>query len=337
MTLRHLYSSILFLGFISCSPVSTKLLYEGVNEKGKHSRALYHHDNGFVVGGKDGVFSQYDQEFNQESDRIMSASDLRDVHVFSDGTMIFINSGDQGRIYRVSPNREKIEVAYDRDGVFLDGIDFWDDLNGIAYGDPVNGKLVILLTRDGGKLWAPANYDDIPYALPNEAGFAASGTGISVQGRETVYIGTGMGDTARVFCSYDKGEKWSVKTTPIKAGDSYGIYSMFYWSEDKGVIVGGSYLEPDDKDSICFVTNDGGNTWADGSNGLGGYTSCVHGLADGSFLVATGRVGTYYSLDFGLSWQLLFDETYYSVRVSEDFLYFSGKEGKVSVYQYTVR
>ena len=127
---------------------------------------------------------------------------------------------------------------------------------------------------------------------------------------------------------------WTVKNTPIKSGDSYGIYSMYFWSEKEGVIIGGSYLTPDDTEKLCFYTSDGGDTWQERSAGLGGYTSCVHGSKDGGLLIATGRIATYYSLNKGESWELLLKNTFYSVRVGDDKLFFSGKEGVVSVYKY---
>jgi photosystem II stability/assembly factor-like uncharacterized protein len=33
-------------------------------------------------------------------------------------------------------------------------MDFWDAQHGVAFGDPIGGRLVILLTDDGGKTWA---------------------------------------------------------------------------------------------------------------------------------------------------------------------------------------
>ncbi|MBD3638217.1 MAG: hypothetical protein HUJ25_12765 [Crocinitomicaceae bacterium] len=336
MTHRLLYFSILLSFFVlfSCSPVQVKKVFEGYNQIGKHSRALYHTDNGFVVGGKDGVYSIFSNDFQQTTDSLKGGTDLRDVYVRSDGSMIFINSGDQGKIWKVSADRRSVKLVYDRSGVFIDGLAFWDDQRGVAYADPVNGKFIVMVTLDGGEIWRPLNSESLPYALPNEAGFAASGTGIAAVGESTIYIGTGMSDTARLYCSYDMGKSWTIRPTPIKPGDSYGIYSMYFWSENEGIIIGGSYQNPDDNEKICFYTPDGGKTWEERGKGLGGYTSCVHGNKDASFLVATGRIATYYSINKGENWNLLTAETYYSVRVGEDKLYFSGKEGKVAVFEY---
>ena len=338
MTLRPLCFSfgLGLILLISCGPVKLKQEYKGFNQEGKHSRALYNHDEGFVVGGADGVYSQFDLDYVQTIDSLKGASDLRDVYVRGDGSMIFINSGELGKIWKVSPDGKSKKLVYNRKDVFLDGIAFWNDLNGVAYGDPINGKFLVLITVDGGEMWRQLDYNLMPYALPNEAGFAASGTGIAAVGESTILIGTGMADTARLYRSTDMGLSWDIKPTPIKPGDSYGIYSMYFWSENEGVVVGGSFKEPKDTVDNCFYTNDGGNSWTQ-CFGLGGYTSCVHGTSDGSFLVATGRVATYYSLDKGLSWQTLLNDTFYSVRVSNDKLYFSGRDGKISVYSYKLK
>lgn len=338
--IRRLSSfNILLLVFLitSCGTVHLKKEFSGFNQEGKHSRALFHFKDGFVVGGADGVYSVFNAEYGQITDSLSGATDLRDVYVRGDGSMIFINSGDDGKIWKVSKDRKSVKLVYDRSGVFLDGIAFWDDLNGVAYGDPVNGKFLVMVTLDGGEVWRPLNPESIPYALPNEAGFAASGTGIAAVGESTIIIATGMADTSRLLVSKDKGLSWEFKPTPMKAGDSYGIYSMYFWSEQEGIVVGGSYLEPSDTSQICYYTPDGGDSWIDCSSGLGGYSSCIHGTPNGDFLVATGRIGTYYSVNKGQNWNLLFSDTFYSVRVSEDKLYFSGANGKVTVYSYKIK
>src|SRR5262249_41562131 len=83
-------------------------------------------------------------------------------------------------------------------GVFLDAIAFWDDRHGIALSDPVDGKLFILVTDDGGTTWSRVPTDAAPPALPGEGAFAASGTCMIVQGSSNVWIGTGGAARARV-------------------------------------------------------------------------------------------------------------------------------------------
>src|SRR5690606_29902237 len=109
-----------------------------------------------------------------------------------------------------------------QNGAFLDGIDFWDKDRGICLGDPVDGRLFILTTEDGGKSWKEAPAENRPAAVPGEACFAASGTSILTQGKGHVFIGTGGGEKARVFRSDDYGKKWSVAKTPMPAGPTSG-------------------------------------------------------------------------------------------------------------------
>jgi photosystem II stability/assembly factor-like uncharacterized protein len=329
------FSGIVFI-ISSCKEIRTELVYSGSNGAENHSRGLDVNEVSFLVGGKNGAISLFDSLYIQDDGFLDNAEDIRDVKILSDGTLIYMNSGENGIIWKTKTGLNKpIQVHYKK-GEFLDGMDFWNDKNGVAYGDPIDGKFVVLISEDYGGGWVPINYDNMPYALPNEAGFAASGTGIAAIGEEKIIFGTGMADTARLFISEDKGKSWTTKPTPIKSGDSYGIYSLCFWGANEGLVVGGSYKYPEDTTDHCFYTIDGGNSWLKAGNGLGGYTSCIDGNTDGSFLVATGRVGTYYSLDKGLNWSKLFDKSFYTVKVTEDHLYFCGKNGVVEVHRFSL-
>lgn len=336
MTHRLLYSSLLLTLLTSCSSIKTNLVLSSVNGAKKHSRAIDFRGDSFVVAGQNGMVTYFEDLENATSDSLFFAEDIRDIKLLKGGALILMNSGENGIIWKSAFVVDKAQDTYYKEGVFLDGMAFWDDKNGVAYGDPVDGKFVILSTSDMGRSWTPVNPDVIPYALPNEAGFAASGTGITVQGESKIIFATGMADTARLYISEDKGKSWTTKATPIKSGDSYGIYSMYWWSKNEGVVVGGSYKTPDDNEDNCFLTLDGGDNWLEGE-GLGGYVSCVHGTESGDLLVATGRVGTYYSIDRGRCWKTLLKKTFYSVRVSPNRLYFSGKDGVVEVYEYSLK
>ena len=53
--------------------------------------------------------------------------------------------------------------------------------NGIAFGDPIDGRLTILTTVDGGISWQEAPESSRPEVLPGEYAFAASGTCLRTQ------------------------------------------------------------------------------------------------------------------------------------------------------------
>lgn len=309
-------------------------IYRGHTVEGLSGRAMTVVNDAVIFAGPNGVFGgRFFGGDLVEQPAIEGAEDIRDMHLFGDGKMVLMNSGEHGTIYHIGFNGEQKKV-FDSSGVFLDGLDFWDEKNGICYGDPVGGKFFLLRTFDSGLTWFNLTPKSLPVILENEAGFAASGTGLQCIGDSTVYFVTGMADTARMFCSYDCGETWTVKNTPMKSGNSYGIYSMFFWSETEGMVIGGSWEEIDYKKKICYYTSDGGNTWENRSKGLGGYTSCIQGDQEAKFIAVTGDKGTYYSLDKGVTWVLLFERGYYTLAINKDYLVLMGRDGILEVLLY---
>ena len=55
-------------------------------------------------------------------------------------------------------------------GTFYDAMDFWDNRSGIAFGDAIDGRLLILRTFDGGEHWEELPYGQRPQALENQGG-----------------------------------------------------------------------------------------------------------------------------------------------------------------------
>jgi photosystem II stability/assembly factor-like uncharacterized protein len=154
----------------------------------------------------------------------------------------------------------------------------------------------------------------MPAALPGEAAFAASGTGIVVQGRDKVWFGTGGASVARVFHSADRGRTWTVTSTPMPAGNSAGIFSIAFTDERNGVAVGGDYLKPADARNNLLITRDGGRTWAvPGGTPPAGYRSAVAFLPGTRALIAVGTSGSDYSTDGGVNWIRIDSLAYNSV------------------------
>jgi len=323
---------------VSGETVVFNSVYSGKAANGMHARALANRDEFIIVGGKEGqvYIRNLDTTLMPKpySIKIEGIEDFRDVHFQNSGSCIFMNSGKKGTIYMVARNGFLGEV-YDTVGVFLDGMAFWEDGQGIVYGDPVNGDFFLANSTDNGVSWQTNSAINLPDALEGEAGFAASGTGIQTIGDSTVYFVTGSGKVSRLFCSYDRGLNWVAKNTPMKSGGSYGIYSTYFMNENEGFIIGGSYQDTTYNKGICQYTTDGGDTWIDRSKGLLGYCSCIQGTQNGELLVATGRMGTFYTMDKGKKWELLTIESFYTCNVTNDRVILVGKNGNLMVYDYT--
>ena len=248
------------------------------------------------------------------------ALDLRAIAATSATTAHAISIGDSSRVYRTSDGGRTWSLRWSatRKGTFLDAIRFWDARNGIAMSDPVDGKLLVIVTSDGGDSWREIPAERLPPALQGEGGFAASGTCLAVYGGTHVWIATGGAASARIYHSPDRGTTWTVHDTPLRAGaPPAGVFSVAFRDALHGVIAGGNYEQPGLRGRNFATTNDGGATWtlADSATSPAGYRSAV-AIVPGTranTLVAVGLTGTDVSIDDGATWQRADSTAYNSV------------------------
>jgi photosystem II stability/assembly factor-like uncharacterized protein len=277
--------------------------------------------------------------------------DFRDIHAFDKQVAIAMSAGksedDKARIYKTEDGGESWKLVYQstQNGVFLDGIDFWDKNKGICLGDPVQDKLFILTTEDGGNTWQELPLDKRPAAEPGEACFAASGSSILTNGKGTVFIGTGGSKMARVFRSEDFGQTWNVSATPLPAGPTSGIFGLRFWSKKNGIAVGGDYKKTTDSTQNVLLTTDGGITWTltgmTKPTGLKESAGIYHKTnatwngdtqirSDNYALVTSGPSGSSVSLDRGKSWISLGKEGFHSLSFAGNVGYGVGANGLIA-------
>lgn len=226
-----------------------------------------------------------------------------------------------------------IEEVYLEEGerVFYDAMQFWDDQEGIAMGDPTEDCLSVIITRDGGNNWEKLSCDVLPKTEEGEAAFAASNSNIAVF-ENHVWIVSG-GKRARVFHSADRGINWEVYNTPIiEGGRMTGIYSVDFYDENTGVIFGGDWENMENNTSNKAITRDGGKTWTLLSDGKGpGYRSSVRFVPGGGGheIIAAGSLGISYSNDQGENWTELSKEGVFAVEFVNDSVAFASGNNKV--------
>ena len=232
----------------------------------------------------------------------MEKIDFRDVEGFNKNTAIVMGIASPARFYRTTDGGQNWKLVYfdDREGVFFDGMSFWNKNDGIAFSDPVDGQHLLIRTTDGGNTWHEIPKEGFPHKLNPEFGFAASGTGIPVQGRKTVWLGMG-GVKSRVFKSEDGGMNWSVAETPVvHGGQSTGIYSVAFKNKKVGIAVGGDYTNQSIKNTMAY-TNDGGATWHLPEKQTHQYRECVAHYR-GNIFFAVGPSGFDLTTDNGKNW-----------------------------------
>ncbi|MFQ3296328.1 MAG: photosystem II stability/assembly factor-like uncharacterized protein [Patiriisocius sp.] len=249
---------------------------------------------------------------------------------FNNSDYFAISIGNPALLYKISEGQATLQYLEEDPKVFYDALTFFEDnLHGIAVGDPTENCASILITEDGGETWRKILCENLPAIMEGEAFFAASNTNIKTIG-STVWIASG-GKKARILKSNDFGENWKVYETPIIQGNGpQGIYSIDFYDENNGIIIGGDYSKPLENTSNKAITSDGGKTWtiiADHQNP--NYKSCVQYVpnTEGKEVFAVGKTGVSFSNDGGITWVEVSKEEYYTIQfLDKNTAWLSGNE-----------
>lgn len=278
-------------------------------------------DHLWFAGNKGSFGYTVDGGLNWYIDSIVhrEALEFRSIAVTSEAVMV-LNVGSPAYLLRTTDQGKNWDTVYQEDhaDVFYDAMEFWDDRNGMAIGDPIAGCLSIIITSDGGRSWTKLGCDNLPATVEGEAAFAASNSNVSLY-REHAWVVSG-GTKARLFHSADRGKTWDVYETPIiQGGKMTGIFSVDFYDENRGTIFGGDWDNKPMNKMNKAMTEDGGRTWRLISDGIDpGYRSCVQYIpgSDGQRLLAVGTPGVSYSSDGGQNWQHIDQQDFYTVRVA---------------------
>ena len=227
--------------------------------------------------------------------------DFRGVQSFDREIAYVLGSGEgaKSRIYKTTDGGRTWKQQYrgENEAFFLDALACADRKHCFALSDPVDGKFLLITTADG-ETWKELPRDHMPAALEKEGAFAASNSGLCVDGKD-LFFGTG-GPAARVFASHDLGRTWTVAETPIASGNaSSGIFSLL--CDGKAILaIGGDYQNSAQSGNNAAFSRDGGKTWELAAISPKGYRSSVASFRAG--YVAVGPTGAEVSTD-GSHWE----------------------------------
>lgn len=237
--------------------------------------------------------------------------------------IFILNVGSPALLYRISKDGSRIKKMYQENHpkVFYDSMQFWNNEEGIAMGDPTDSCLSVLITRDGGTTWNKVPCENLPNVAEGEAAFAASNTNLVIKGNQTWMVSGGK--KSRIFYSADKGKSWKVFETPIIQGQAMtGIFTADFYDAKNGFIAGGNYEKLNQNFGNKAITNDGGKSWKLIAEKQGfGYASCVQYVPNSNAqqLVSVGASGLYYSSNAGEKWSKLSDDsTLHTIRFIND-------------------
>lgn len=296
-----------------------------------YSRSIAIRDSILYTGNSNGSLFAYDLRTDSSVNLMYKKKfeEMRDIE-FSGSHLLGMQSGSYGVLALTDGHTFKDYILGSGNmwyGVFLDGMDFKDSV-GFIMGDPKDGFFTLSYSLDGGLTWKACE-GKVPN-MPDEAGFAASGTNVQVINDSTFVFVTG-GKKSRFFRSDDRGKTWKNTSLPYLTSITSGAFSIYMTDEKNGVIVGGDYANPDLNLNVAYVTDDGGEFWMNSHRQPRGYRSCVIKAHD--VFYACGTTGLDISFDNGNEWIPFANGNFFSMCADDDHLYVTMKDGKIMVLE----
>ncbi|MBZ5856041.1 YCF48-related protein [Flavihumibacter profundi] len=264
--------------------------------------------------------------------------DFRDIEAFDVVTAVIMAVDSPGLILHTHDGGETWQQVYrdNRSGIFLDAMDFWKDKQGMAIGDPIGGKTVLLSTGDAGEHWTAISPEILPKPDSGEACFASSGTNIKILSKNNFAFVTG-GLKSRAFIHRDNHDYW-VDLPLVQKANSTGANSLAIKGSGRTknprhmVVVGGDFTHDSSRAGNAAITSDAGRTWAVPEEPPFGYRSSVTYIK-GKKLIACGTSGVDVSSDGGRHWRNISKTGYHVCQRSKDgkAVYLAGGNGRMAV------
>jgi len=218
---------------------------------------------------------------------------FRSIAVLNDSTVLLLSVSSPAYLFKTSNKGKTWGLVYKNThkDIFFDCMKFQDQRNGIALGDPVEGCIQIIRTKDAGETWRPADCSLLPKTEEGEAFFAASNSNLDMYA-ENMWFATG-GLQSRFFHSADQGKHFTSYDHPLPKGKKMsGIYSLDFFNEKVGAIAGSKGDEADSSVTRLAVTKDGGRNWTPVACRLPYTVGCVQFRSVDDFFI-TSMNGTF--------------------------------------------
>lgn len=245
------------------------------------------------------------------------ALDFRGVWAWDANHAIVMSSGtgNASRLYETRDGGATWRLLFQNP----DPTGFWDGIifngnEGVLVGDPVNGRFTVFRTKDLGQHWTRDSNPRLASDPKGEGVFAASNSSVTTrQDGPTFVFVTGGASGARFFgletmlsvSGQNKHESQSSSSLvlPLTSGsESSGAFSIEFRTSEIGVVVGGDYKQPTQREGTAAFTSDAGIHWTVSMKPPSGFRSAVAWEPKFHCWIAAGPNGSDVSFNDGRSW-----------------------------------
>lgn len=321
---------ILFLTLLSFNSIAQWKVNTFENKASFRAICMLDSANIWISGTKGSIIKSTDsgKSWKNMCPEKYKSFDFRGIAVLNQNEIVAMSAGDgsEGKAFLIKSNDSgktwNLVLEKKEKGVFFDSIKFKDANNGFVLGDAIDKKPYLLQTKDAGMTWI--RVQNLPDILVGEASFAASNSCISIL-KNQVWFNT----QNRVFYSKNLGKTWVVLETPFESGQSLGIFGIFFFTKNKGIIVGGDYME-DKKTTLQYAfTQNAGKLWQTKEDYFrNGLTECVSKISENIF-ISVGTIGSAISTDSGKTWKEKDKESFHVVSCKENKCVAAGGNGRI--------
>lgn len=324
---KYLFSLLLSIISLSAFAQKVAILTEGKNTSLRGLSVV--NDKIVWVSGSNGTVGRsLDSGHNWKWMQVkgFEKTDFRDIEAFDETSAVIMGIAEPAYILKTFDGGETWKVIYENktEGMFLDAMEFWNEQSGIVLGDPINGKMFIARTFDGGLNWQPLPAANYPVADSGEACFASSGTNVrKINNAEAVFVSGGL--SSHLFVRDKK-----ILLPIIQGKESTGANSIAAKNKKVFIVVGGDFTKKDDTEKNCVITTNAGKTWHAPQTAPHGYRSCIEYLQKKTW-VSCGLNGVDYSTDEGNNFSHISTESFHVVRKAKKGkeVFFAGTNGRI--------
>jgi len=258
---------------------------------------------------------------------------FRDVHPISDKEAIVLSAGE-GQLSKIFYFHEKSGwkkvFQMENESGFIDAVQFWENGQGLVYGDAIDSLAYILKTTNFGRSWN--RIPTAPLSNTGEGGFASSGSNILMGKEGKAWIATGANGSARVFYTEDYGRTWEVKNTPMMTGEFAGLTAIKK-TADKLWITGGDLAITDKQLTNVYYSENLAESWSalPAHQTLGSfYGLAVTNYLENEFVITCGPNGAEIWLGDQQEWRILSEEDIWtSTFIDSRTALMAGRNGKM--------